>query len=194
MDLNLSDIYHYWALLKNFVALDTARLMQTDMIVRLGLQVLLLAGSAFFSGAEIALVNSDKIRLHHKASQGHNGAKLILKMFKTPDVILGTTLVGTNISTVVLATLGTLLMIRYFGEQGDLYAFLVYTPVFLILGEIVPKSVYQQKSHTIGGLVMARLRHIPKEGEFIEEAGCRFTVEQATERSVVKLRVERIGI
>ena len=40
---------------------------------------------------------------------------------------------------------------------------------------------------------MARLRHIPKKGEFIEEAGYRFTVEQATERSVVKLRVERIG-
>jgi CBS domain containing-hemolysin-like protein len=112
----------------------------------------------FFSGSEIALVNVDKIRLHHKANQGHNGAKLILRLFKTPDVILGATLVGTNISTVVLTTLGTLLMIRYFGEQGELYAFLVYTPLFLILGEIVPKSVYQQKSDMLAPIIIYPLR------------------------------------
>ena len=127
------------------------------LYIKLAMVILLLL-KGFFSGAEIALVNADKIRLHHKASQGHTGAKLILKLFKTPDVILGTTLVGTNISTVVLATLGTLLMIRYFGEQGDLYAFLVYTPVFLILGEIVPKSVYQQKSDILAPIIIYPLR------------------------------------
>jgi CBS domain containing-hemolysin-like protein len=129
-----------------------------DILLTMLAMVILLLLKGFFSGSEIALVNSDKIRLHHKAGQGHNGAKLILKMFKTPDVILGTTLVGTNISTVVLATLGTLLMIRYFGEQGDLYAFLVYTPVFLILGEIVPKSVYQQKSNILAPIIIYPLR------------------------------------
>ena len=120
--------------------------------------VILLLLKGFFSGSEIALVNSDKIRLYHKASQGSNGAKLILRLFKTPDVILGTTLVGTNISTVVLTTFGTLLMIRYFGEHGDLYAFLVYTPLFLILGEIVPKSVYQQKSDMLAPIIIYPLR------------------------------------
>jgi len=120
--------------------------------------VFLLLLKSFFSGSEIALVNSDKIRLHHRANQGHSGAKLILKLFKTPDVILGTTLVGTNISTVVLTTLGTLLMIRYFGEKGDLYAILVYTPLFLILGEIVPKSVYQQKSDMLAPVIIYPLR------------------------------------
>ena len=129
-----------------------------EILLVLLAMVILLLFKGFFSGSEIALVNSDKIRLHHKASQGHNGAKLILKLFKTPDVILGTTLVGTNISTVVLTTLGTLLMIRYFGERGDLYAFLVYTPLFLILGEIVPKSVYQQKSDSLAPIIIYPLR------------------------------------
>lgn len=107
----------------------------------------------FFSGSEIALVNSDKLKLHHKANQGHKGAKLVLKLFQTPDVLLGTTLVGTNISTIILTTLGAMLMIRDFGERGDLYAFLLYTPLLLILGEIVPKSVYQQKSDLIAPLI-----------------------------------------
>ena len=44
--------------------------------------------------------------------------------------------------------------------------------------------------HTVGGLVLARLRRIPREGEYIVENGYRFTVVEADERSIVKLRVE----
>ena len=94
------------------------------------LVLLLLKG--FFSGSEIALVNADKIKLNARANQGHRGAKLVLRQFQRPEVLLGTTLVGTNIATVVLTTIGTLLMIRHFGERGDLLAFLVFTPLFLI--------------------------------------------------------------
>ena len=55
-----------------------------------------------------------------------------------------------------------------------------------ILGVELPATEF----HTIGGLVMARLRHIPDEGETITESGYRFTVEQATDRVILKLRVE----
>jgi CBS domain containing-hemolysin-like protein len=120
--------------------------------------VLLILLKGFFSGSEIALVNSDKLKIHHKANQGHRGAKLVLKLFQTPDVLLGTTLVGTNISTIVLTTLGTMLMIRSFGLLGDLFAVLLFTPLFLILGEIVPKSVYQQKSNEIAPVIVFPLQ------------------------------------
>ena len=118
--------------------------------------LLLLKG--FFSGSEIALVNSDRVKLHHKANQGHKGAKLVLKLFQTPDVLLGTTLVGTNVCTIILTTLGTLMMIRHFNEQAELYAFLLYTPFLLVFGEIVPKSVYQQKSDTLAPIIIYPLR------------------------------------
>ena len=130
--------------------------MDIFLILLSMLALLLLKG--FFSGSEIALVNSDKIKLQAMASQGHRGAKLVLRLFHHPDVLLGTTLVGTNISTVVLTTVGTLLLFRYFGEHGDLYAFLLFTPLFLIFGEIVPKSVYQQKSDQIAPIVVYPLR------------------------------------
>ena len=129
-----------------------------DLLLIIVAMVVLLLLKGFFSGSEIALVNSDKLKLHHKAKQGHRGAEQVLKLFKTPDVMLGTTLVGTNISTVVLVTLGTMLMIHYFGEMGDLYAVLLFTPLFLILGEIVPKSVYQQKSDEISPIIVYPLR------------------------------------
>lgn len=129
-----------------------------DLLLIIVVMILLLLLKGFFSGSEIALVNSDKLKLHHKAKQGNRGAEQVLKLFKTPDVMLGTTLVGTNISTVVLVTLGTMLMIRYFGEMGELYAVLLFTPLFLILGEIVPKSVYQQKSDEISPVIVYPLR------------------------------------
>lgn len=120
--------------------------------------VLLLFLKGFFSGSEIALVNADKIKLHHAARQDNKGAKLVLKLFRTPEVMLGTTLVGTNICTVVFTTVGTMLLIQIFGDRGDLYAFALFTPVLLILGEIVPKSVYQQKSDSIAPLIIYPLR------------------------------------
>ncbi len=120
--------------------------------------VLLLLLQGFFSGSEIALVHSDKLKLHHLASRGHKGAQLVLRLFEKPEVLLGTTLVGTNVSVVALTTLGTLVMIHYFGEYGDLIAFLVYTPLFLIFGEVVPKSVYQQKADTLAPLIIFPLR------------------------------------
>jgi CBS domain containing-hemolysin-like protein len=112
----------------------------------------------FFSGSEIAIVNADKLKLRHKAKQGDKGAALLLKMFRTPDVILGTTLVGTNLATVTISTLGALICIRLFGESGDLISVLLLTPFLLIFGEIVPKSIFQQKAETIVGTIIYGLR------------------------------------
>ena len=112
----------------------------------------------FFSGSEMALVNADKFKMKHLASLGHKGAQLYIKMFQRPEVILGTTLVGTNISIVALTTLGTLLMIQLFGAYGDLMAFIIFTPLFLVFGEVVPKSVYQQKANVLAPIVIYPLR------------------------------------
>jgi CBS domain containing-hemolysin-like protein len=103
----------------------------------------------FFSGSEIAMVNSDKLKLRHQAKMGNKGARLVLKLFKKPDVILGTTLVGTNLATVIISTLGTLVFIELFGSTGDFISVLVLTPILLIFGEVVPKSVFQQKADTL---------------------------------------------
>ena len=120
--------------------------------------ILLLLIKGFFSGSEIALVNSDKVKLTARANQGHRGAREVLKLFKTPDLLLGTTLVGTNIATVSLTTLVTVLFVNLFGVHGDLYAFLIFTPILLILGEIVPKSVFQQKSDVVAPIAIFPLK------------------------------------
>lgn len=130
--------------------------MSTILLILLLVLLLFLKG--FFSGSEIALVNCDKVKLNARANQGHKGAREVLNLLKTPDVMLGTTLVGTNIATIALTTIGTLLFINAFGDGGELYAFLVFTPLLLILGEIVPKSIYQQKSDLIAPIAIYPLK------------------------------------
>lgn len=130
--------------------------MDIILIILAMMALLLLQG--FFSGSEIALVHADRLKLQHRANKGHRGAALILRLFRKPEVLLGTTLVGTNISVVVSTTLGTILMIRFFGAYGDFYAFLIYTPLFLIFGEVVPKSVYQQKADMLAPIIIYPLQ------------------------------------
>jgi putative hemolysin len=124
----------------------------------IGAMIALLLLKGFFSGSEIALVSADKIQMRHKARGGSRGAKLLLRMFRRPDRLLTTTLVGTNLATVALTTIGTLGMASLFGERGELYAFLVLTPVLLLFGEIVPKSIYQQKAETLAPLIVYPLQ------------------------------------
>jgi CBS domain containing-hemolysin-like protein len=125
-----------------------------DPLLALPLMMLLLLLKGFFSGSEIALVNVDKIKLRQAAKQGSRGAERAMKLLQKPEMLLSTTLVGTNLSTIALTTVGTLLLVNAFGERGELYALLIYTPLFLILGEIVPKSVYQQKTLSLTPIII----------------------------------------
>ncbi|MDH3241949.1 MAG: hemolysin family protein [Alphaproteobacteria bacterium] len=120
--------------------------------------LLLLALKGFFSGSEIAIVNADKIKLQAHADQGHAGSRLALGLFRRPERLLATTLVGTNISTVALAVLTTTLFLEIYGDGGDFIALLVGTPLLLIFGEIVPKSVYQQSADEITPVIAYPLR------------------------------------
>ena len=129
-----------------------------DILLTLLLMVVLLILKGFFSGSEIAMVNADKVKLNALAGKGHKGSRMVLEEFRSPEILLGTTLVGTNIATIVLTTVGTLLVIRLVGDSGEWIAFLVFTPLFLVLGEIVPKSVYQHRSTEIAPKAIYVLR------------------------------------
>lgn len=114
------------------------------------LMTVLLLLKGFFSGSEIAFVNVDQLRLRHRAAKGEGGAKLALRLLEDAPKLLTTTLLGTNIVSILLTTVGTLLMVTLVGaSRAEIVALIVYTPLFLIFGEIVPKSVYQQKADVI---------------------------------------------
>jgi len=133
-------------------------MMETFLILLVMIVLLLLEG--FFSGAEIAIVNANKFRLREQARQGKVGAELVLRMFEKPKRLLTATLVGTNICMVSFTTLGTITLIRFFGEIGGVLAVFLLSPLVLVFGEVVPKSVYQQKADVLAPIVIYPLRWV----------------------------------
>jgi Mg2+/Co2+ transporter CorB len=89
--------------------------MILDNLPTLILMFICLMMEGFFSGSEIAVISADKIKLRHIAAKGSRGAKLALKMLKTPEWLPATALVGTNVMVVTNTTLATALTINLLG-------------------------------------------------------------------------------
>lgn len=128
-----------------------------DLILQLLVILVFLVLKGFFSGSELAMVNSDRIHLRHEARMGWPGTNWCSTFFHTQTRMLGTTLVGTNIATVI-TTLGTLIFVRVFGDAGDLILVLVFTPFLLIFRRDRAQSIFQQKADTIVTRIIYGLR------------------------------------
>ncbi len=108
--------------------------------------VLFLFLEGFLSGSEIAMVSADRKRLSRFAHAGPRSARLTYRVLQEPSWYLSTTLAGSNLAEVANAALVTSILIGIYGSKGDLYAFLILTPLILIFGEILPKTLFQQKA------------------------------------------------
>ena len=101
-------------------------------------------GSAFFSGAEIAIITCNRLRMHHLARAGRRSAILVDTFLKSPRKMVTTTLIGTNFFNVATAAAATGLFTAVAPGREALYSILVVTPLILIFGEILPKTVFRQ--------------------------------------------------
>jgi len=111
----------------------------------------------FFSGSEIAVVSANKATLRRKATDGDPGAKLVLAFLQRPQALLSTTLLGTQLSVVTSTTVVTLAFLQSH-EEGELVAIAILSPILLILGEIVPKTLFQQYADSIVTKIIYPLR------------------------------------
>lgn len=130
----------------------------TDILLTFGLMLACLVAEGFFSGSEMGVVSADRMKLRHDAAKGSLGAKLALDMLNKPEWLLSTTLVGTNISVVANTTMATALMLQLFGEYGSWLAVALVAPLIWVFGEIVPKSVFQQRADVITPRVIFLLK------------------------------------
>jgi CBS domain containing-hemolysin-like protein len=130
----------------------------TEILVTAGAMLACLLAEGFFSGSEIGLVSADRVKLRHDAASGSRGAKLALQMLERPEWLLSTTLVGTNVAVVTNTTLAAALMMQLYGESGSWLAVVLVAPLIWVFGEIVPKSVFQQRADVITPKVIFLLK------------------------------------
>jgi putative hemolysin len=120
-----------------------------DVMTTIGVMLFCLIAEGFFSGSEIGVISADRMKLRHQAAKGSKGAKLALEMLEEPEWLLSTTLVGTNIAVVTNTTMATALMLELFGPDASWMAVVLVAPLIWVFGEIVPKSIFQQRADTI---------------------------------------------
>ena len=107
----------------------------------LGLLVLLLLLSAFFSGSETALMSLNRYRLRHKARSGHRGARLAENLLERPDRLIGLILLGNNLVNFSAASLVAIISFKLGGQPAVALGTLVLTLVVLIFAEAAPKTL-----------------------------------------------------
>jgi len=128
--------------------------------------VILLGMSAFFSGSETALMAISKLRLQHLAETSPVRARLIERILKNPERLIGTILLGNNLVNVTMSALATVLALSLWGEKGIVYVIAVLTLAILIFAEITPK-VYAKYFYERVSMVASPVQKIIRPPYFI---------------------------
>lgn len=107
------------------------------------LLLLCLAGAAFFAGMETGILSMNRLRLQHLVRRGVKGAETIRRFLTHSDLMLGTTLVGTNLLQVAATVSAASLGHKLAGATGAAAVGVVLTIVVLVFCEYLPKAWFQ---------------------------------------------------
>ncbi len=115
--------------------------MDSGDAIQLGIILVLVALSAFFSSAETAMTTANKIRLKMLADEGNRRAATVIRISENPGKMLSAILIGNNLVNISAASLTTSLVMELFGSFATGIGSGVLTLVILIFGEISPKTL-----------------------------------------------------
>ena len=134
----------------------------TANILQLGLLVVLLLGSGFFSASETSLMSLSKIRIRYMEDEGVKGAKLVGSLIEKSSDLLSSILVGNNIVNIAATSVSTSLFINIFGDGGVAIATAVMTVLVLVFGEITPKTIAANSPEKVAVVVSKPISIIMK--------------------------------
>ena len=125
----------------------------TENILQIGLLVVLLLGSGFFSASETSLMSLSKIRIRYMEDEGVKGAKLVGSLIEKSSDLLSSILVGNNIVNIAATSVG---------DGGVAIATAVMTVLVLVFGEITPKTIAANSPEKVAVVVSKPISIIMK--------------------------------
>ena len=96
--------------------------------------------SIFFSGAEMAFVSANKLKLRELADSGNRKARFVLDLHQDPHYFLTALLIGNNATYVISTSLLTYFCRAYFGIRSEWMIMLLMAPFLIVFTEMVPKD------------------------------------------------------
>ncbi|MCH8326548.1 MAG: HlyC/CorC family transporter [Bacteroidetes bacterium] len=129
------------------------------MILEFLILALLILISGFFTGAEIAYVVANKIKIEIKARKKDLSAKNAKYFTENPQDFFSTVLIGTNVVNVAFASMSAVFLYKIFG-LNEFNILLISTFVLLIFGELLPKYLASELADRVIFLTATPLRII----------------------------------
>ena len=115
--------------------------MDLLILAKIVLILILLCFSAFFSGSETALFSLGPIKLFQLKESHHPKAPVIQALIEKPRRLLISILVGNECVNITASALAASLCISLLGNQGKWISIAIMTPLILLFGEILPKTI-----------------------------------------------------
>ncbi|MFC1635209.1 hemolysin family protein [Planctomycetota bacterium] len=115
------------------------------------LLLILLAGSAFFSGAETAFFNLSPRQIKLLRESKHRLQKLTARLLSRPGQLLNSFLFGNMVVNVLYYAVASVLIIRmkHYGGLAAAFTALLSFFVLVLFGEILPKSMAYANSRAL---------------------------------------------
>lgn len=112
--------------------------------------IVAIAFSSFFSGAEIAFVQSSKIKIEIDATRKGIISRVLQRFARQADMFISTLLLGNNISLVIYGIAISIIinpMLEHWLGSGEglvlICNTLISTSVILVTGEFLPKTIFR---------------------------------------------------
>lgn len=128
--------------------------------------ILLLFGSAFFSGSEIAFTSLNKLKLKDNGEKENLAQRSVKYIYNNYDKALSTILIGNNLVNIAATSIATVLAVKLVRSMDNLITAdmastlvtFIMTVLILIFGEITPKIASNKIPDKITEFVAIPLR------------------------------------
>ncbi|MDI6845272.1 MAG: hemolysin family protein [Candidatus Saccharicenans sp.] len=130
------------------------------MLTQVGLFVLFLALSAFFSSSETAFLSVNPLKLEYLESRGSARARLLKKVMNRLSELLSTILIGNTLVNTAAASIATSIFVKLCPDpnRAVILATLTTTVLILIFAEITPKTLAAYQPMPVASIFVYPIR------------------------------------
>lgn len=102
--------------------------------------------AAFLSGIETGVISIDRMRLRHFVRKGEKWARTLQSFLDNSDRLFGTTLVGTNLSMVIISVVAASVSVQMAGVAGEIFSTIGLSVLVLVFSEFIPKAWFRSNA------------------------------------------------
>ena len=120
--------------------------------LEVGLFILMMGLSGFFSSSETSLFSLSNVQLEQMRQDQHPRFSLIQRLLSQPRRLIITILIGNELVNVTASVISAAIVIRMLGTENKWINLIIMIPLLLVVGEITPKVLAIRHNITLAGL------------------------------------------